>query len=233
MGVELEGDEVGAGVVDDFGVVAEEAGGIEVEVVGGDLFDVGADGLGPGGDLGEGFGGWVAEEGDEAAHVAVLPGHDGGVVFVAEAGDGVEVIEDGVDVFFVGGDEGGVGEEVLRVGLAMPGEVLADASAGAGGAVAYEGDDELHAVLVGGGDGVVGGGEGGFVELAFGGLDAEGAAYRVAHGLGSDYFGAHLGGGVEGVVDLEVAGEAGAHGVVGAVAFEAQPLDVGAGVAEG
>ncbi len=120
----------------------------------------------------------AGEHGEDAAHVAVLPRHDGGVVFVADASDGVEVVEDGVDVFFVGGDEGGVGEEVLRVGFAVPGEVLADAAAGAGGAVADERDDELHAVLLRGGDGVVAGLEGGFVELAFGRARCRGGSLR-------------------------------------------------------
>ncbi len=58
------------------------------------------------------------------------------------------MIQDGIDVALVGCDEGWVGEEVLGVRLLLPGQELTDAAHGAGSAIADEGDDEAHAVLL-------------------------------------------------------------------------------------
>ncbi len=82
-------------------------------------------------------------------------------------------------------------------------------------------------------DRIIGCVEGGGVELAFFGLDAEVATDGVAEGLGTDDFGAHLLSGGEGIVDFEVAGVAGTLRIVRAVAFQAEPLNIGSAVAEG
>ena len=62
-------------------------------------------------------------------------------------------------------------------------------------------------VLPGGGQCIIRGLEGAGVEGAEGWLDAEGASDGVAHGLGANDFGTHLGGGGEGVLDFKMAGE--------------------------
>src|SRR5882757_4001166 len=129
--IKLEGDEIAAGVVDDFRIGAEDTGGVEIKVVGVDLLDMSADGFGPCGNLGESSLTASGEEGDDAAHVAVLPGHDCGVVAVANARDRVHMVENSVDVMLVSSDDGWIGEKVLRILLSIPGEILAKAADGA------------------------------------------------------------------------------------------------------
>ncbi len=143
------------------------------------------------------------------------------------------MVEHGVDVALVGGNQSGVGEEILRVGFLFPGEELADAAHGAGRAIPDKRDDEAHAMLFRGLDRVVGHLKCGGIELAFFGLDAKLAADGVAERLRAHDLRAHLFGGRKGVVDFEVAGVTRALRVVRAVAFEAEPLNVGSAVAEG
>src|ERR1700682_4802105 len=104
----------------------------------------------------------MGEHGEEATHIAVFPCHDGGVVAVKNTCNRVAVVEHGIDVTLVGGDDGRIGKENLEVSLAIPCKMLADATTAACSTVADEGDDETDVVSCGHGEGVVGSLKGSF-----------------------------------------------------------------------
>jgi hypothetical protein len=192
--------------------------------------DVFANCLGPLGNVGEVS---VGKDGEDPAHVAVFPGKDRRIVAVEHAGDGVAVIEDGIDVMLIGSDEGWVSKKILEIGLLVPGKILTDAAARASGAVPNEGDDDLHVELGGNGKSIIRCLESALIELTFFWLYATGTPDGIAHGLRAHDFGAHLGCGGEGIVDFKVRGVAGAKGVVRAITFKAEPFDIRAAEAKG
>lgn len=226
----LKTDQIRAGIVENLGVAAKYASRVEIEMVRVELLDVGANGFRPSRDLGEVP---MGENRKEAAHIAVLPGHYRRVIPVPDPGNSVTVIEDGVDMALIGGDDYRVGEEGLQIGLTVPGEILADTAGDAGGAVPYQGDDEAHVVFGGYGDGVVRRLKGGFVDLALFRFDTQRTTDGVAYRLGTNDLCTHLRSGVKGVIDLEAGGVARASGIVWSIGFQTKPLDVRAAIAKG
>src|ERR1700722_5224756 len=88
--------------------------------------------------------------GDEAAHVAVFPGENRGIVLVTHARQAVHVVEDGVDVMLKGRDESWIGEKIHGVLFLFPCKKLAYAAECAGCASAQQSDDNPHFVLASG-----------------------------------------------------------------------------------
>jgi len=97
---------------------------------------MGADGFDPVGNLLEDLTTPAHEQGDEAAHVAVFPGENRGIVLVTHARQAVHVVEDGVDVMLKGRDESWIGEKIHGVLFLFPCEKLAYAAECAGCAIA-------------------------------------------------------------------------------------------------
>jgi len=58
------------------------------------------------------------------------------------------VVQHAIDVFFERGEQGRIAEELRKVGLVVPGGLLADAAKGARGAIADQRDDHLHTVFL-------------------------------------------------------------------------------------
>ena len=143
------------------------------------------------------------------------------------------MIQHGIDVFLVRGDQSRVGEKILRVRLAMPRQILADAAALAGGAVADQSNNNFHAAAMRGQQSVVRRLKSGVVELALLRLDAQCATHGVAHGLRTHDARAHFRRRGEGVVDFEAARISRPHGIVRTVSFEPQPFDVRPAIAKG
>src|SRR6202041_665956 len=112
-----------------------------------------------------------------------------------------------------------VGEKILRVRLAMPGQILADAAALAGGAVADKSNDNFHAAAMRGEQSVGRRLKSGVVELALLRLDAQRATHGVAHGLRTHDARAHFRRRGEGVVDFEAAPRKRPQGTTRALSF--------------
>src|SRR5580704_9220185 len=203
----LRGDDVGSLAVEKGAafIEGEEIAVVLVKVLLIDGLDEGSDSVDPIDDGGH-VGAAAGQGRYEAARIAVLPGENGGIVLVIDAGKRVLVIQERLDMLLKTSDDDWIGEEVLGSGRAAVFEVLSGAALLAVGAVADKGENEAQATVVRGLKSIVDVLESLGIEFAQPGLDTEIAADTVAQSLRTDDAGAHGLGGVHGVVDFKMAG---------------------------